>query len=203
MNLHLRFVPGRPVRFRPIVLTLLAGGCSLFGPRDPQPPNRSGLNLPPQTSADVVLSNLQASISGKSSYDYMRCFTNPVGNPRGLTFIPSPDYLAELEPWDWNKESGFFTDLLAKAQPNGVANLDLTEVSRIPSSDSVDYQGIYTLNFETTPDNHFGSRAHGRVEFKIGLSDNQTRWTIYYWADNPERSGDTTWSAFKRRFSTQ
>ncbi len=181
-------------------LLLLAAGCSLFEPREPEQPSQSGSNLPPPTTPDVVLSNLQSSIVSRNLQDYMNCFANPATNSRGLTFIPSPDYIAQLQPWSYTKEHDFMQDLISKAQPNGVSNLLLTQVSSLISSDSVDYQFIYTLIFETRPEINFTSRAHGRLEFKVGLEDSRTRWSIYYWADNQDNAGDTTWSAFKRKF---
>ena len=185
-----------------MVVLLLAGGCSLFEPREPEQPSQSGSNLPPPTTADIVVSNLQSSISSRNLVGYMGCFSNPATNPsRGLIFIPSPDYIAQLQPWSYSREYTFMQDLISRARPNGLSSLILIPVSSLVSSDSVDYQYVYTFTFETTPENNFTSRAHGRVEFKVGLEDSRTRWSIYYWADSPENPGDTTWSAFKRKFS--
>lgn len=188
---------------RALLLPVLAGllaGCSLFETRQPEAPTQSGNSLPAPTTPAVVLSNLQIAIISRDLNAYMDCFANPAITSRGFTFVPSPDYIVQLQPWSYTKEHDFMNDLISKARPSGFSNLLLTPRDSLISSDSVDYRYIYTFVFETRPEYNFTSRAHGSLEFKIGLEDDRVRWSIYYWADNPENRGDTTWSAFKQKF---
>lgn len=188
------------------VIVLLLPGCSLFEPRDPEQPSQSGLNLPPPTTPEIVISNLQSSIANPNLQNYINCFSNPSTNPRGFTFVPSPSAVARygtvLSSWTYDKEYVFMQTLIPKAPTSGFSGLQLTLRTSLIFSDSVDFTYDYVFDFETKPENNFPRTARGSLEFKIGV-DSRGWWSIYYWRDNDvPQSTDNTWSAFKGKFGS-
>ncbi len=195
-------IEGMAVRIpfmRMLPLFMLAG-CSLFEPREPEPPSQSSSNFRPPTTPDIVISNLQNAITQKNLQNYISCFSSPANNLRGFTFVPSQGLAIQLGSWTYEREYAFMQELISNAQPNGFCNLLLTPKTSLIFSDSVDYTFDYTFTFETLPSENFPSTAHGNLEFKIGV-DNSGTWSIYYWDDNElPNSTDNTWSSFKHKF---
>ena len=125
-----------------MLLVVLVAGCSLFEPRTPEQPSQSGSNLPPPTTPEIVISNLQSSIAKPNLQNYINCFADSATNPRGFTFVPAlsaaAQYSSVLANWSYNKEYVFMQELIPKAPANGFSNLILTPKTSSIFSDYVD-----------------------------------------------------------------
>lgn len=185
-------------------LILLAAGCELFEPREPEPPSQASDSFIPPTDPDVVIQNLQNAIAQKSSVNYVRCFADPVRASRPFVFSPSPDagarYAGVFADWGVEEERTYFQNMVARAagKPNAYSNLLLTQRSVTLTGDSAIQSYDYTLTFEHT-DPSFSTVASGNLQFVLGL-DNSNAWVIYRWSDFKTTS-DVTWSHFKGKFS--
>jgi hypothetical protein len=185
------------------ILTLLVPlHCSLFEPREPEPPTQSSFDFRPPTVPTIVISNLQNAVAQKNSANYMSCFADPLKTGRAFTFIPSAEASAQypglLANWTIADELSYFQNLIAKAPPNGFSSLLLTPKSSVVTADSVIYDFDYTLTFEHT-EAGFPTTSRGTLQFSIG-TDNTNFWTIYRWSDF-KTTTDITWSLVKGKFS--
>jgi hypothetical protein len=177
-------------------------GCSLFEPREAEPPTQSGVQYEQQTFPLAVISNLQKAIAQKDDVHYIACFTNPARNARGYTFVPSADavdvYASVLRNWSYDQELMYFRNLKAKArQPNGFSSLTLTPKDSVIATDSREYGYDYDLRFEHT-DPTFTQTVRGTLRFTL-INDN-SEWTITRWVDL-KTTTDLTWSSLKGKFS--
>ncbi len=186
-----------------LLFALCIGGCSLFEPREAEPPTQSGAQYEQQTLPHAVISNLQKAIAQKDDLHYIACFTNPARNQRGFTFVPSADaadvYASVLRNWTHDQELMYFRNLKAKArQPNGFSNLTLvSKPDSVITTDSREYGYDYTLTFEHT-DTTFTTTVRGALRFSL-INDN-SEWTISRWVDL-KTTNDLTWSSLKGKFS--
>jgi hypothetical protein len=167
--------------------------CSLFEPREPEPPTQSSFDFRPPTVPTIVISNLQNAVS---------CFSDPMKTGRAFTFIPSAEASAQypglLANWTIADELSYFQNLIAKSPPNGFSSLTLTPKSSVVTADSVIYDFDYTLTFEHT-EVGFPTTFRGTLQFSIG-TDNSNFWSIYRWSDF-KTTTDITWSLMKGKFS--
>ena len=87
---------------------MLASGCNLFEPRDPEPPSQSSDSFIPPTDPDIVIENLQNAIAQKNSVNYVRCIADPSRTARLFEFFPSPDagsrYASVFATWTVDQE---------------------------------------------------------------------------------------------------
>lgn len=187
-----------------VVLSVsVLGGCSLFEPRDPEQPSQSSSDFLPPTAPDIVITNLRNSIAQKNVQNYVSCFADPSRSGQSYTFVPSADAAAlfpsVLNSWTYAEEQVYMTNLVAKAVPNGFANLLLTAATTQVFADSVIYSADYLLTFQHT-EAGFPSTARGHLQFAIGVDNSNQQWSIYRWVDL-KTTEDITWSSFKGRFS--
>lgn len=181
------------------LLPVLALRCSLFEPREPEPPTESGLDFKPQTIASNVILNLQTAIVKKDVANYARCFADPASGSLEYTFTPTTAALARysaLASWGFAEEETYFQNLVAKAIPNGFTNLTFIARDSLVTTDSVTYNFDYTLIFEHT-EADFPSTASGNLQFTVAQEN--SNWAITRWIDFS--SSDVSWSSFKGRFS--
>jgi len=180
---------------------LLPLRCSLFEPREPEPPTQSSFDYRPPTVPSIVISNLQNAVAQKNSANYISCFADPVKTKRAFAFVPSAEASAQypglLADWTVADELSYFQNLVAKSAPNGFSSLLLTPKSSVVTADSVIYSFDYTLTFEHT-ESGFPTIARGTLQFSIGTDNNF--WTIYRWSDF-KTTTDITWSLVKGKFS--
>lgn len=178
-----------------VMIALATSGCSLFEPRDPQPPSQSGSSFVPPTSPDIVISNLQSSIAQKNAQNYIRCFSDP------FRFVPSTEAAAQypgvLNSWTRSQEYDYMVNLISRAIPNGVSSLLLTQTASIVTADSVIYNYDYVFTFQHT-EASFPPMARGNLQFAIGVDN--SNWSIYRWSDF-KTTADISWSSFKGKFS--
>jgi hypothetical protein len=171
--------------------------CSLFDPRDPEPPSQSGLMFQPPVSPEIVIQNLRSAIAGKNTPNYMQCFSDPARSQRGFTFIPSANVITQLSDWDREDESNYFSTLVSAA--DGTSSLDVSGSFPSTSSDTVDYESQYTFTFDHNRKSRFPIVARGSLQFSLE-EDDQGRWSIYYWKDIQTSDSLKTWSEFKQEF---
>jgi hypothetical protein len=184
-----------------LAVLVLAGGCGLFEPRDPEQPTESGLNFVPPTDPAIVISNLQAAVDQKNVANYIACFSDVARQGRPFLFTPSAEAVAQygavLADWDLAKEEAYFQNLIARSSPSAFSSLVLTLQSTIVSADSVLYEYDYIFSFSHN-DPGFPQTARGRLQFTLSV-DASTFWSIHRWIDF-KTTEDATWSLFKGKF---
>ncbi|MBI4534872.1 MAG: hypothetical protein HY708_01250 [Ignavibacteriae bacterium] len=184
-----------------VLLCGLALRCSLFEPREPEPPTQSSFDFRPPTVPGIVITNLQSAVAQKNVANYISCFADPSRTSREFSFEPSADasalYPSVLRNWTFEDEQSYFQNLVAKATPNGFSNLLLIPKDSIITADSVIFSFDYTFTFDHT-EAGFPSTARGTLQFSLGAEN--SFWMIYRWSDF-KTTDDITWSSFKGKFS--
>lgn len=181
---------------------VMAAGCGLFGPRDPEPPNQSSLNFLPPTEPSIVVTNLVSAIDQKNVQNYASCFSDPSKGGRPYVFIPSAEgssqYGTVLSGWTVAQEQSYFQNLVAKSPSNAFSSLALSSKDSLVTSDSVVYGYRYVFTFEHS-DPGFPKISQGNLQFTIA-PDKNNFWSISRWVDF-KTGTDITWSSFKGKFS--
>ena len=196
---------GQSMRGHVLVLLLVAGtagGCGLFGPRDPEAPNQSSLNYNPPTEPAVVIANLQSAIEQRNQANYVSCFSDASRGAQLFVFIPAADaaahYGGALGDWTLDDERAYFQNLIARSGQQAYASLTLTLKTTTVTSDSVVSAYDYTLVFEHN-DASFSRTARGSLQFTF-REDASNFWAIQRWVDF-KTTTEVSWSDFKGKFS--
>jgi hypothetical protein len=184
-----------------VPVAMVMAGCDLLQTRDPEQPSTSGSTFVPPTSADIVISNLQAAVREKNKENYLRCLVDTAFSSRAFQFQPTSEsaarYAGVFSNWTEASEDQYFRNL-AESRPGGVANLFFFNpvVTQQPP-DEVIYEARYHLIFQ-----HQSSSIpqEGRGILQLSLvRDQRSTWSIYRWIDSRDTSA-TTWSDFKGSF---
>jgi hypothetical protein len=185
-----------------VFLTCLSLSCSLFEPRDAEPPTTSGANYLPRTFPSNVIFNLRTAFGEKSVPQYIACFSDSSRTQVAFSFVPSADaastYATVLRNWTYMQERSYFENLVAKRRMQGLASLTLTPKDSIVTGNQVrTYSFDYSLLFEHTEPG-FTQNAEGSLQFTL-ISYN-SEWYISRWVDL-QTTTSLTWSSFKGKFS--
>jgi hypothetical protein len=181
--------------------SFILASCTLFEPRDAEPPNQSGASYLPRTFPTNVIENLKTAVAYKDPVGYIACFSDSSRTRNAYTFIPSADattvYAAVLRNWTYQQEESYFRNLVAKKQANGFSQLTLTPRDSTIGSNERVYSYDYTFSFEHT-ESPFSQGARGSLQFTLGNANSE--WTITRWVDS-KTTDMITWSSFKGKFS--
>jgi hypothetical protein len=182
---------------------LLAGACSLFDTRDPEPPSQSGSDFTPPNLPTDVIANLKNAVAQKNAVNYLRCFADSTTIDVPFHFTPSAtastSYPGVFDDWTRAKEESFIKDLIShKPSPTSYSNLLTVGDQYLPQSDATIFTASYVFSFDTD-DPGFPQSARGRLQFVI-QRDRSSFWVITDWTDSPEIDSVYTWSHFKGRF---
>jgi hypothetical protein len=197
---------GRVLKHVQSVFLLSAGlvfaACGLFDTRDAEAPKNVSSSFVPPTSPELVLANLQNSISERNENDYIRCLVDTVSTARVFEFVPTAAaaarYASVFRSWSLASEKAWFTAITALTPPAAASSLLLSGGFTLRAADSAVYQGDYQLTFahgiggapETT---------RGNLQF-VMAADRASFWSIVRWIDSPS-GNDASWSEFKGRFA--
>ena len=186
-----------------IPLALFCASCSLFEPREAEPPTQSGANYLPRTDALNVIENLKIAITRQDPVGYITCFSDSTRTGNSYRFIPSPAaqsaYGLFWDNWTYDSERAYFQNLVAKKQETGFALLQFgqTPVSRDNGDGTWTYSNSYDFTFQHT-DTLFAKNAEGILVFTLTRVNSE--WSITRWEDGESVARDTTWSVFKWKF---
>jgi hypothetical protein len=177
-------------------------GCGLFETRDPEPPASGSSTFVPPTTPDLVLSNLEFSVSEKNTENYIRCLTDTVNSGVRLMFIPTTAaagrYASTFSDWTVQSERSYFAALVAFTGTSATSQLTLTGSFSVLASDSAVYDGSYDLLFRHGVAG-VAENVKGNVQFVL-RTDRSSIWSITRWTDIPQ-TDQTSWSEWKGRFA--
>jgi hypothetical protein len=178
-----------------VVSALLPAGCSIFDPRDPEPPvEGSGTYLQPDTPAQVV-SNIQAAIEELNTLNYRRSFADD------FAFQPSASAQARYQiwaEWDPTNEEQYFSALSAAAEFGEDHRLELTDPAPVPVSERV---SIVDSSYMLAVDHNRSDQpteVQGRLRWEISQGEDGL-WRLTAWVDQ-EFSNTPAWSDLKAAF---
>ncbi len=181
------------------LLVLWTTGCSLFEPREPEPPAQTSFDYTPATVPGIVISNLKSAVAQKNVENYIRNFSDPAVTGRPFVFIPSSDASSiypNVRDWTYADERAYFQNLVAKE--DGFSTLTLIPKDSLLGAAEASYNFDYVLTFQHTDAATFPTTARGTLQFVLAPDANNI-WSIYQWSDF-STSPDITWSAFKGKF---
>jgi hypothetical protein len=177
-------------------------GCGLFETRDPEPPVSGSSTFVPPTTPDLVLSNLEYSVSEKNTENYIRCLTDTANTGVRYLFIPTTAaagrYASTFSEWTIQSERSYFSALVAFTGTSASSRLSLSGNFSVLTSDSAVYDGSYDLLFR-----HGVAGVSENVKGNVQLvlrTDRSSIWSITRWTDIPQ-TDQTSWSEWKGRFA--
>lgn len=177
------------------LLAILAISC--FRVRPVEEPGSSNSAWVSPTDYQILLRNLQTSISQRNSQNYLRCF-----NPDVFRFTPAASLRTNNEAvwqsWSSLDEQTYLENVFARlAVTSGNSlNLEQTDLQDV-TADSLRYVGNYQLRInhgDTTLTDLF----RGQIQLVIKLNA-FNEWEIHRWTD-VETFRDSSWSLLKLRF---
>jgi hypothetical protein len=191
----------RVVLLSTLTLLVVLSGCDLLQTRSPENPSQAGSTFVPPTSADIVVTNLQASIREKNKQNYLRCLVDTTISNRTFEFTPTVEARANnpgvFEGWTIASEDQYFKNL-SESRSDGLSSLDLSNTTtNALAGDEVLFSGKYRLIFQHQ-NSSVAQEARGNLQFYISR-DQQGTWSIYRWIDLRDTS-DVTWSDIKASF---
>ena len=175
-----------------LFLALLLSAC--FKPREVEPPAVSSSDWVSPTDYQILLTNLQLSISQKNVPNYIRCFSQD-----SLQFVPATVVYTGSElvwdNWSLQDEQTWLENTIAALSVQTGNFLELQEQNlQTFGTDSVRYNGIYELTVNHS-DTTLTTRFEGQLEFLCRIN-NFNEWEIRRWTDF-ETSEDSSWSRLK------
>ena len=179
-----------------MLLFLLAQGCSLFTPREPEDPvDEAGTFLQPDTPEQVI-ENIRAAIAELNTPNYGRSINQE------FIFRPTAS-AAALDPaiwsnWSQSEEQQYFGTMAAAAQFGANHQLQLNdETISIISEDQYVLDASYILSINhNRPD--VPTMAQGRLIWVITQGEDGL-WSLKEWTDR-EVGGVASWSTLKSEF---
>lgn len=183
----------------------------IFVTREPEPPDTRRSSFQPPTSAQLVVTNFQASLREKNVENYIQCLvssdtgaTSAIGTRR-YTFEPSAEASARFggvfAGWNVTRERQAFIALTAKISAQSAPSLVLTnDRFELLSPDSAVYVSDYRLqpnyNLSGAPEAFSGTLRFTIASFPNGF------WAISRWSDQTSgQSALPTWSTLKAQFA--
>lgn len=168
-----------------------------FDTRDVEPPATSSSEWVSPTDYNILLANLQRSVTQQNIQNYLRCF-----RADELRFMPSTQTYTGNEllwnSWSWQDEQSWFTNLKANLGLSSGNRLALSQVDlQSFSSDSLRYIGNYDLVMNHT-DTSLTVRFIGQLEFLCKVNS-FNEWEIARWTDY-ETHVDSCWSRLKLNY---
>jgi len=187
--------------FLSLIVLIAAAGCDLLQTREPKQPSSSGSTFVPPTSADIVISNLQAAIREKNKENYLRCLVDTNFSARAFQFQPTTEaaarYATVFNNWTEASEELYFKNL-SESRPTGFSQLDFfNPVFTQRPPDEVLFEAKYHLIFQHQ-NSSIPQEGRGNLQFSLVL-DRRSIWSIYRWIDSRDTS-EITWSDFKGTF---
>ncbi|MCZ7557652.1 MAG: hypothetical protein M5R41_14740 [Bacteroidia bacterium] len=177
-------------------------GCGLFETRDPEPPASGSSTFVPPTSPDLVLSNLEYSVSEKNTENYIRCLADTVNSGVRFLFLPTAAaagrYASTFSGWTVQSERSYFAALVAFTGSAATSRLTFSGAFVVLASDSAVYEGSYDLLFRHGVPG-VTENVKGNVQFVL-RTDRSSIWSITRWTDIPH-TDQTSWSEWKGRFA--
>ena len=191
------------------LLIVFINGCDLFSTRTPEPPINKKTAFIPPTSSDVVVKNLQSSISEKNVDNYIACLTDntDITGKQMFSFIPTSDvfavYSSVFQYWDLYAERRYFNTMINATPRDIIPDLKLYNQQTIPlQQDSVIYVFDYLLSVPHSVDG-VPKAVSGRMQLTVNLKHTNGLWSISTWIDT-KSSNDSlpySWSFLKAKFS--
>jgi hypothetical protein len=182
------------------LLAVTIGSCGLLETRTPQPPDQKNTANPQATSAQILISNLQASFANKNVSDYENLFADISSVGRQYVFIPTQkangNYSAIFAQWTTESELNYFNKAMASVSTAFIPTVTFSNDVLTPSqSDSALYEADYTIFLAPTT-------YSGRARFSMLPNKNTSVWYIYRWEDvQTSNNSASSWSDLKGQFS--
>jgi hypothetical protein len=184
------------------LLSLFFNGCGLFGLRDAEIPTEPRSNFTPPTTPDIVLANLQSSITDKDINNYLQCIVDTSLTSKKFVYIA--DISSQIQypifkNWDISYEKNYFYNLLSLTNLQSTSLLFYTNVNTVTYSDSAIYDMDYLLRFDHQKTS-VAKTLSGKLRF-VMVINSKNLWAISGWIDIKGVDTDTTWSVLKANFS--
>ncbi|HMS64140.1 MAG TPA: hypothetical protein PKD83_02670 [Ignavibacteria bacterium] len=181
---------------------LIFTGCGLFSTRTVEPPSEPRSTYIQPTSPDIVLTNLNFSITEKNLDNYMRCLADPAFSVRVFRYFPDAVSLS-LYPvfltWNLTNERNYYSNLISFTNQTSTSNLFLSNITVNTGIDSAIVDSDYILVFDHNNQN-VPKQFKGKLRFIMGI-DSRSLWSIHSWYDFINENNDTTWSVLKAIFN--
>lgn len=183
---------------------VLAVGCSIFEPRDPEDPDTSTGWQQPYVYT-TVMANMENMLEELSADYYILCFDT------SFVFVAdeqdTAQYAWNFQGWDYAQEQTAISLIIGEAlsdttmPPESIASASFLEPPGLPDpvdyEDSIEIYRQYEIAFESSS----LPPARGLAYLYLGKpSGTSGLWSIYRWEDNRlEDHGpdDNTWGVFK------
>jgi hypothetical protein len=185
-----------------IIFLLSISACNLFSTRQPEKPNSETGNFVPATNPNLVITNLENSISDLNVDNFIQCLSDSSRKDvRFFEFIPSADamsvYASLFHNWDILSERRAFTNLIIQSSLSQKPLLTLNDKHfDILLPDSAVFSSNYSLSVlfegETSVDIYSGIMQLTMTPEPNGL------WSIVRWIDVSDGADSTkSWSYLK------
>lgn len=190
-------------------LSVFLQSC-IFVTRTPDPPDTRRSSFSPPTSAQIVITNFQASLREKNVENYIQCLasgdsgvTSGTGARRYI-FEPSAEAAARFQgvfaQWNTTRERQAFLALTSKISAQSIPTLQLTnDRFELLSPDSAVYVSEYRIrpNYQLSgaPEEFAGTLRFTIASFPNGF------WAISRWSDQTGAQSLPSWSILKAQFA--
>jgi len=172
-------------------------GCGLFEPRTPEVPGKTGTWIPP-TTPEIVLENIQSSMTQKVISNYVQNFTTD------FVFHPDPSDSIDLsatQPNVYDNWTRSVDSTVTQAIFDDVASFDLITFTKRDTTIFVDpdhcvfyYKYLLQVTFKAGGSEYF----RGLVEYHL-RREGGANWYVFVWIDkrDPSFPSSRTWGNLK------
>jgi len=172
-----------------------------FSTRSPEEPDSGSITWKQPAYPEIVIENMENSISNKNIENYLRCFGLSEETKRKFNFKPEPsvfeNYPNLFLTWNIEKERNYITNIFSLIPDDSLHSLNFTDIDEYIFPDSSRYIKYYDLILHHTNPSlpkHF----KGRIDVSLNKDMNGS-WFISYWEDI--KTEDTpVWSILKASF---
>ena len=187
-----------------MLTTLVAlAACSLFEPREAEPPSQSNDRWQPPYSPQAVVNNIAWNLEDRNIFNYTNCLDT------SFVFTPDPADVSEfggsydLSDWSYSDEQVNIQQLFVTAEgdttlpEDSLVSVIMTSVAGYPDepvpSGSTDVYREYYVFFAGSSFCSESLPGRGIARLSM-LEDEFGLWWVYHWEDNRPESPDSSFT---------
>lgn len=177
------------------LLMLVSAGCSLFEPRDAEPPGSGGTPWQVPTVPTAVFRNMESGLEDLTGVNYERSLND------AFTYVPDGGTASQFPPGrfeNWSRQDEI-TVIQRIVGDNSDVSVTFTNTPITDTGSFAQFEGTYALVLTSTAT---GDVTEYRARARYDLVRSGSGWQLVKWEDLDPESGFATWGFLRGTFRT-